>query len=145
VAAEPLARGAGREDPLHVLVVDPNTTARTNVQLALSDSYTVRFAGTMQEAIAALRERLPDLLVSEIDLPSENGLALCEYVRSLPEGLRLPIMLLTGRSGIQDKVAGFHAGADDYVVKPLDPRLFFARVRLLCRIKGIEHSRGMPV
>jgi DNA-binding response OmpR family regulator len=145
VAAEPLAPGAGREQPLHVLVVDPNTTARTQVQLALNDGYTVQCVATMQEAVEALRQRLPDLLISEVDLPTENGLTLCEYVRSLPEGVHLPIMLLTGRAGIQDKVAGFQVGADDYVVKPLDPRLFFARVRLLCRIKRIEQPHSVPV
>lgn len=145
VAAEPLAQSAGREHSLRVLVVDPNTTARTHVQLALSDGYTVRFVADMQEAVEALHQQLPDLLVSEVDLPVENGLTLCEYVRSLPEGVHLPIMLLTGRASIQDKVAGFQAGADDYVVKPLDPRLFFARVRLLCRIKSIEQPHGVRV
>src|SRR5262245_40756027 len=129
VAAEPLAPGGGRDSRLRVLVVDANTTARTHVQLALGDGYAVRFVANTQEAIEDLRQELPDLLVTEIDLPSESGLVLCEHVRSIPEGVRLPIMLLTGRSSIHDKVAGFQAGADDYVVKPLDPRLFFARVR----------------
>jgi DNA-binding response OmpR family regulator len=142
VAAELLTQHASHDEPRHVLVVDPNKTARARVQLALGAAYDVRFADTKEEAVAALSQRLPDLVVSEIDLPSESGLALCEYVRSLPEGVRLPIMLLTGRETIQDKVAGFQAGADDYVVKPLDPRLFFARVRLLCRIKGIQAHTG---
>lgn len=124
---------------LRVLVVDANTTARTHVQLALGDGFAVRFASSLREAVSVLEHSLPDLVVSEVDLPNESGLALCEYVRSLPDGVRLPIMLLTGRDSIQDKVAGFQAGADDYVVKPLDPRLFFARVRLLCRIKGLEY------
>jgi DNA-binding response OmpR family regulator len=142
VAAELLTQHASHDEPLHVLVVDPNKTARARVQLALGAAYDVRFVDTKAEAVAALSQRLPDLVVSEIDLPSESGLALCEYVRSLPEGVRLPIMLLTGRETIQDKVAGFQAGADDYVVKPLDPRLFFARVRLLCRIKSIQAHTG---
>ena len=125
-----------------MLVVDANPTARGHVQVALGEGYTVRFVATAQEAIEALHERMPDLLVSEVDLPTESGLVLCERVRALPEGIHLPIMLLTGRGGIQDKVAGFQAGADDYVVKPVDPRLFFARVRLLCRIKGLERPEG---
>lgn len=126
-----------------MLVVDANPTARDHVQIALGESYTVRFVATASEALAALAECLPDLLVSEVDLPAESGLVLCERVRALPQGVRLPIMLLTGRGGIQDKVAGFQAGADDYVVKPVDPRLFFARVRLLCRIKGLERHEGL--
>jgi DNA-binding response OmpR family regulator len=127
---------------LRVLVVDGSATARSHVQLALGEGYEVGSVATMPEAIAALEQRWPDLLVSEVDLPDGSGLRLCEYVRAHPRGMRLPIMLLTVRSTIQDKVAGFHAGADDYVVKPLDPRLFFARVRLLCRIKSIEQHGG---
>jgi DNA-binding response OmpR family regulator len=141
VAAELLRSSDDHTEPLYVLVVDASPTARDHVQLALGDGYRVRFAASAPEAITALVERLPDLLVSEVDLQGESGLELCERVRALPQGARLPIMLLTGRGGIQDKVAGFQAGADDYVVKPVDPRLFFARVRLLCRIKGLEQPR----
>ncbi|MFI5274550.1 MAG: PleD family two-component system response regulator [Ktedonobacterales bacterium] len=143
MAAEPLRSSAQRADPLQVLVVDANLAARGHVQVALGEGYAVRFVASAQEAIAALRHPLPDLLVSEIDLPDENGLLLVERVRAMPECLRLPIMFLTGRGGIQDKVAGFQAGADDYVVKPVDPRLFFARVRLLCRIKGLERRQSI--
>lgn len=143
MAAELLRSSDDRAEPLYVLVVDANPTARDHVQLALGEGYTIRFATTASEAFAALAERLPDLLVSEVDLPAESGLVLCERVRALPQGSQLPIMLLTGRGGIQDKVAGFQAGADDYVVKPVDPRLFFARVRLLCRIKGLERHEDL--
>ena len=52
-------------------------------------------------------------------------------------------MLVTSRSSTADKVAGFQAGADDYVVKPLDSRLFSARLRLLLRLKGIERPRDL--
>ena len=51
---------------------------------------------------------------------------------------KTPIMLLTARATVQDRVAGYNAGADDYVVKPFDARLFHARIRLLARIKGIQ-------
>jgi DNA-binding response OmpR family regulator len=143
MAAEPLVRTARRDEALRVLVVDANTAARTHVQLALGEGFHVHFVASAKEAISALEQHLPDLVVSEVDLPTDSGLALCEYVRSLPDGMHLPIMLLTDRASIQDKVAGFQAGADDYVVKPLDPRIFFARVRLLCRIKGLEHRAGL--
>jgi DNA-binding response OmpR family regulator len=145
MAAEPLVRNAGRTEILHVLVVDANTTARTHVQAALGEGFNVHCVASAGEAITAMESRLPDLVVSEVDLPSESGLSLCEYVRSRPDSMSLPIMLLTSRDSIQDKVAGFQAGADDYVVKPLDPRLFFARVRLLCRIKGLEHRHTAEV
>ncbi|HEY7779079.1 MAG TPA: response regulator [Ktedonobacterales bacterium] len=143
MAAEPLAQRAAPERPLRVLVVDANTTARNHVQLSLGEGYAVDCVSTLDEAITELHRMRPDLIVSEVDLPAADGFALCEYVRALPGGASLPIMLLTGRAQLQDKVAGFQAGADDYVVKPLDPRLFFARVRLLCKIKSLAHPFGL--
>jgi DNA-binding response OmpR family regulator len=123
---------------MNVLVVESNSAARERVLEALGEFYTVRFASGAREALAAVEKQPPDLLVTEVDLEDGDGLALCEQLRAHPHGARLPIMVLTGRTGIRDKVAGFQAGADDYVVKPLDTRLFYARVRLLCRIKGLE-------
>jgi DNA-binding response OmpR family regulator len=136
LAAEP------RADRLRVLVVENNPTARERMQSALGDAYQVRFVSGSSEALDSMRADPPDLLVSEVDLPEGDGLRLCEAVRRMPESEHLPIMLVTDRASIQDKVAGFQAGADDYVVKPVDLRLFHARVRLLCRIKGLERSPG---
>jgi DNA-binding response OmpR family regulator len=123
---------------LSVLVVDGNPASRERVREALGAQCVVRFAGGLHEALAVLHAQPPDLLVSEIDLTDGNGLELCEEIRATPKLKRLPIMLLTDRASIHDKVAGFQAGADDYVVKPVDARLFHARVRLLDRIKRLE-------
>lgn len=141
MAAQQIAYGRGAESRLHVLVVEENDAARDRLRAALDDGYCLRFVSGAQDALAALRDDRPDLLVSEVDLPDGSGLQLCEQVRALPEAAELPILLLTSRASIQDKVAGFQAGADDYVVKPLDLRLFPARLRLLCRIKRIERPR----
>jgi DNA-binding response OmpR family regulator len=123
---------------LSVLVVDGNPASRERVREALGARCVVRFAGGVREALAALHTQLPDLLVSEVDLIDGSGLDLCEEIRATPTLKRLPIMLLTDRASINDKVAGFQAGADDYVVKPVDDRLFHARLRLLDRIKRLE-------
>jgi DNA-binding response OmpR family regulator len=141
VAAQQVAYGRGEESRLRVLVVEENGAARDRLRAALDDGYSVRFVSNAREALTAVREDRPDLLVSEVDLPDGSGLRLCEQVRALPEAAELPILLLTDRASIQDKVSGFQAGADDYVVKPLDLRLFPARLRLLCRIKRIERPR----
>lgn len=127
---------------LSVLVVEGNQAARERVRQALGDGYSLRFAYGAREALDAVRREAPDLVVSEVDLPDGDGLHLCEQVRNLPGVGQLPIMLLTSRSSITDKVAGFQAGADDYVVKPVDLRLFKARIRLLFRIKGLERPRS---
>ncbi len=88
--------------------------------------------------MGCLGTNLPDVLICEILLGQENGLDLCRSIRSVPSLRHLPIMLLTSLTTIQDKVAGFEAGADDYVVKPFDTRHLVARVRLLSRIKRLE-------
>ena len=140
VVAQPLS-GYKQQRTLSVLVVDASDAACERVRAALGEGYAVRFAAGAAQALAAIHSEVPDLLVSEVDLSDGDGLTLCESVRSLPVAAHLPIMLLTSRADIKDKVAGFQAGADDYVVKPFDMRLFHARIRLLCRIKGLERPR----
>lgn len=141
MAAEQLYSGNIPESRLRVLVVEENAVARDRIRAAIGEHYALTFVSGAAQALAAIRAEQPDLVVSEVDLPDGSGLRLCEELRMLPEAAQLPIMLLTSRGGIQDKVAGFQAGADDYVVKPLDQRLFAARLRLLCRIKRIERPR----
>jgi DNA-binding response OmpR family regulator len=138
VVVERSNNDALQDAALSVLVVDGNPASRERIREALGAQCVVRFASGMREALAALHTQPPDLLVSEVDLTDGSGLDLCEEIRATPTLKRLPIMLLTDRASIDDKVAGFQAGADDYVVKPVDARLFHARVRLLDRIKRIE-------
>lgn len=143
VVAELIGGNPIEEPRMSVLVVDGNLSARDSVLKALNDYYTLRFVGGADEAIASVRTSPPDLIVTELDLSDGDGLTLCARLRDAPETEHLPIMVLTTRATPQDKVAGFLAGADDYVVKPLDMRLFYARIRLLCRIKGLEHPRSL--
>ena len=84
------------------------------------------------------------MLICEVLLGHESGLELCRAIRASVALRHLPIMLLTSLTTFQDKVAGFDAGADDYVVKPFDPRHLMARIRLLSRIKRIEPHEQEP-
>jgi DNA-binding response OmpR family regulator len=102
---------------------------------------TVQCAASLTDARQYLVTYRPDIIISEVLLAEGSGLDLCRSVRSMPALRHLPIMLLTSLTTIQDKVAGFDAGADDYVVKPFDARHLLARIRLLARIKRLEqHS-----
>lgn len=123
-----------------VLFVDPEIPMHEQMDLVLHDLFALRHATTAAEALEALSRQRPHLLVSEVDLPDGSGLELCEQVRANPRTAELPILLLTTRAEIEDKVAGFLAGADDYVVKPIDPRFFGARLRLLLRLKNLERQ-----
>jgi DNA-binding response OmpR family regulator len=111
------------------------------MQQALDDSIMLRSATTIAEARRCLAESPPDILICEVCIGQESGLELCRFIRSIPSLYYLPIMLLTSLATLQDKIAGFEAGADDYVVKPFDARHLVARIRLLSRIKRLEQNQ----
>lgn len=126
-----------------VLIVDPQMVMHEQVDQVLQDLFVLRHARTAAELLEEIERQLPDLIISEVDLPDMSGLELCERLRADPSTAGLPIVLLTTRGGINDKVAGFLAGADDYVVKPIDPRFFSARIRLLFRLKALEQKHPL--
>ena len=95
----------------------------------------------MAEAKQHLLDFSPDVLICEVRLGQESGLDLCRHVRAISSTRHLPIMLLTSLATLSDKVAGFDAGADDYVVKPYDARQMVARIRLLVRLKRLQYSQ----
>lgn len=125
-----------------VLFVDPAQPMHYRIEQELGGLYELRHAMTAGEALDNIQRRPPDMLITEVDLPDMSGFALCEQVRLQPETTGLPILILTARDGMNDKISGFQAGADDYLVKPIDPRFFSARVLLLFRIKALEQKRS---
>lgn len=124
----------------HILLVDSDEQVQEKIQQSLDAGYRLCVASTVEEAQHVLTEMLPDVVICEIALPQASGLDLCQYVRHSPSLCHLPIMVLTTLSTLQDKIAGFEAGADDYVVKPFDARHLLARVRLLSRIKRLQYG-----
>ncbi len=126
---------------LHILFVDSDLSTHGRMQQALQNSFTVQMSMSVPEVKRILENTVPDMLISEVVLAGrESGLDLCRYIRGRSSLRHLPIMLLTSRSTLQDKVEGFAAGTDDYVVKPFDTRHLMARIRLLIRIKHLEQG-----
>ncbi len=124
---------------LHILLVDSDSNAREKLQHALESGFIVYSVASMAEAKASLETFTPDILITEVMVGQESGLDLCRSIRKNSSLNHLPIMVLTSFTTLQDKVAGFDAGADDYVVKPFDAHHLNARIRLLARIKRLEH------
>jgi len=125
---------------LYILLVDSDPGACYRIQQALGEGFVLRNATSLAEAKQCLADSLPDMLISEVRIGQESGLELCRFVRLTPSLRFLPVMLLTSHATLQDKVAGFDAGADDYVVKPYDARHLVARIRLLSRMKRFEQN-----
>jgi two-component system response regulator MprA len=119
-----------------VLVVDDDAPVRRMLLRTLSaEGYDVREAADGGAALVEVEHTAPDLVVLDVAMPGLDGLAVCRRVRE--KGLALPILLLTARDAVADRVAGLDAGADDYLVKPFAADELLARVRALLR-RGLE-------
>ena len=121
------ATGAGR-----LLVVDDEPAVRDALRRALAlEGYSVELAADGQEALNALALKEPDAVILDVLMPGVDGLFVCRWLRA--RGSRIPVLMLTARDEVGDRVAGLDAGADDYVVKPFALEELLARVRALLR------------
>ena len=130
--AEPALGEAASDEaavPAHILVADDNLDMREYLQRILGSLGTVELVKNGNEALAAIRRRLPDLVLSDVMMPDLDGMALVRALRSDPETETLPIVLLSARAGEEARVDGANVGADDYIVKPFSARELVARVR----------------
>ena len=115
-----------------VLVVEDDGPIRRMLERTLAaEGYGVAGAADGGAALAAVEDSAPDLVVLDVGLPGIDGLSVCRRLRR--KGLALPILLLTARDGVAERVAGLDAGADDYLGKPFAPEELLARVRALLR------------
>jgi two-component system response regulator MprA len=117
---------------MRILVVDDDPAVCGSIDRALRlEGYQVQTAATGGEALQALALDPPDALVLDLQLPDIDGLSVCQRMRSA--GDDTPVLMLTARDAIQDRVAGLDAGADDYLVKPFALAELLARLRALLR------------
>src|SRR5919204_6461638 len=115
-----------------ILVVDDDAPIRRMLDRTLSaEGYSVDAVADGGAALAAVERSAPDLVVLDVAMPGLDGLAVCRRLRA--KGLALPVLLLTARDDVPDRVAGLDAGADDYLVKPFAADELLARVRALLR------------
>ncbi len=120
-----------------VLVVDPNQTYLEQVSECLRPRYRVVRASSMAEAAQMIVMHQPSIMLIEIDLPDGDGRALVHKLRQEPATRGMIVACLTARSATRDKIAGFQAGADDYIVKPVNPSTFMWRIVLLMRLRQL--------
>ncbi|MEO6091689.1 MAG: response regulator [Novosphingobium sp.] len=122
--------------PVRLLIVDDEAALREALAEYLTrQGFAVSQAASAAEARAALNDLQPDLVLLDIMMPGEDGLSLC---RHLVETRAIPTIFLTARGEATDRIVGLEIGADDYVVKPFEPRELVARIRSVLR----RASRG---
>jgi two-component system response regulator MprA len=117
---------------MRVLVVDDDAAVRDSLARTLRfEGYQIDTASDGQQALDAVRADEPDAMVLDVSMPTLDGLQTCRQLRA--DGLLLPVLMLTARDSIGDRVAGLDAGADDYLVKPFALQELLARLRALLR------------
>ena len=115
-----------------LLLVDDDAPIRRMLERTLTaEGYDVEAAADGGAALAAVERNVPDAIVLDVTMPGMDGLAVTRRLRA--KGLRVPILLLTARDAVHERVAGLDAGADDYLVKPFDVDELTARVRAMLR------------
>jgi two-component system response regulator MprA len=126
-----------------LLVVDDEPAVREALRRALSlEGYDVDLAEDGGEALDRVSAEPPDAIVLDVLMPEVDGLAVCRHLRAA--GSRVPVLMLTAREGVRDRVDGLDAGADDYLVKPFALEELLARIRALLR-RGDPRADGGPL
>ena len=131
---------------MHVLVCEDDELIASGIVTGLgAQGFTVERVATAAAARAMLKAATFDIMVLDLGLPDEDGLKLLQQLRS--QGLEIPVLILTARDSVTNRVDGLQAGADDYLLKPFDLRELAARLQTLLRrmagrsVNLIEHGR----
>jgi two-component system response regulator MprA len=127
---------------VRILVVDDDRPVRESLRRSLSfNGYEVELAGDGLEALQSVADQRPDAVVLDVMMPRMDGLETCRRLRAA--GDDIPVLMLTAREMVSDRVAGLDAGADDYLAKPFALEELLARLRaLLRRVHGTDDLKG---
>lgn len=121
-----------------ILVVEDNSDMRNFLKSLLTGFYNVHTAENGQEGYDKAKSIKPDLIVSDVMMPIMNGFEMTEKIKQDEELKRTPVLMITARSEITNKIEGLESGADDYLTKPFNSRELFARIRTLLKTREYE-------
>src|SRR5512142_2577494 len=126
---------------MRILVVDDDAGVRDSLARTLRfEGYRVDTARDGQQALDAVGAGEPDVMILDVSMPGMDGLQACRRLRA--DGVLLPVLMLTARDSVGDRVAGLDAGADDYLVKPFALQELLARLRALLRRSALTTPPG---
>jgi putative two-component system response regulator len=137
----------GRRRPLVLVVEDDASNRALLIELLTRSGYASIAVADGPDGFRAAIDEAPDLVLLDVELPGMNGLEICRALRADPRTVTLPIILLTGRTAVEDVVAGLDAGADDFLRKPYDRAELMARIRSVLRFADamaeVEGAHGV--
>jgi signal transduction histidine kinase len=125
-------------DVAEVLIAEDNPDMRSLLKMIVGREFRVRVASNGREALDALHESLPDLVLTDVMMPEMSGIELCGAIKESEKTRAIPVVLVTSKAEREMKIEGLEFGADDYVTKPFHPRELLARVRSLVRVRNLQ-------
>jgi len=125
---------------IHVLVVDPDQTGARFLVSELRPPFMVSLVPSAEAARMAINAHLPSIVVTELDLPGVSGLDLLNTLHMDVATRHMLLVVLTTRASMRDKITAFQTGADDYLVKPIDPRQFALHIERVSLFRQVLPS-----
>lgn len=119
-----------------LVVEDQPATSDLISEVLREEGYEVKTADCLQKARQNLQRAMPELVILDRSLPDGDGLDLCRELRSAPKSSGLPLLILTAKKAVEERVSGLKGGADDYLIKPFNTEELLARVEALLRRAG---------
>ena len=130
-----------------LLIVEDNKDVRNYIKSILNNHYNISEAGDGEEGFIKSLEQIPDLIISDIMMPKRDGIHLCQSLKSDSRTSHIPIILLTAKATLQDKIEGLETGADAYIMKPFEAEELIARIKNLIeqrnRLHKYFHEHGL--
>jgi len=125
-----------------LLIVDDDPDIRDLISQILDpDKYELVLASNGQEALDEVHRQRFDLIVMDLMMPGMSGIEVCQLIKQEPDNLDIPIVMLTAKTGISDRIDGFMTGAEEYITKPFDPMKLEARIETILRRIDREHNQ----
>ena len=119
-----------------ILIVDDDPVNQEILREILEEEYEVATASTGEEGLSRMKDFGPDLVLLDIMMPGIDGYEVCRQIKAAPHGELTQVALVSGRASAKERLDGYKAGADDYIVKPFDHDELAARVKILFRLRG---------
>jgi signal transduction histidine kinase len=139
-ASDPQAQAASQatNQSAEVLIVEDNPDMRRLLADLVGQEFRVRTARNGREGLELLRERAPDVVLTDVMMPEMSGVELCAAIKGDAATAAIPVVLVTSKAEREMKIEGLERGADDYITKPFHPRELLARVRALVRVRRLQ-------
>lgn len=118
-----------------ILVVDDDKISHAFIKRALFTAYHLVQTYSGDEALKTLETQNPELILLDVEMPGMNGYSVCEAIKANPKTADIPIIFLSARDELRDRMQGFEAGADDYMVKPFQPEALIAKIKVILQYK----------